>query len=155
MILAIITNGHATLRKVATPIEPAFLHRKKTKQLIADMIETMRDANGIGLAAPQINRSIRLVVIALKDGALVLGNPAITRRSLRQTREEEGCLSVPGVFGNVRRHQKLTVKFLDRDGVPQTLTASGLFARVVQHEVDHLNGRLYIDRTRDFTKGRP
>lgn len=155
MLRPIITSGHATLRKVATSIEPTFLRTKEAKRLIADMIETMHNANGIGLAAPQIDRSIRLVVIALKDGALVLGNPEIIRRSLRQTKEEEGCLSVPGVFGNVRRHQKLTVKFLDRDGIPQRLDASGLFARVVQHEVDHLNGMLYIDRTNDFTKGRP
>lgn len=155
MIHPIITNGHATLRKVATPIEPSFLQSSEAKRLIAEMIETMYEANGVGLAAPQINRSIRLAVIALKDGALVLGNPEILNASLRKEKEEEGCLSVPGVFGNVRRHRKLTVQFLDSAGKKQTLDASGFFARVIQHEVDHLNGMLYIDRTNEFTKGRP
>lgn len=155
MRLKILTKDDPVVRSVARPVDPAWLKGPEAQRLIADMIETMRAANGIGLAAPQIGRAIQLVTIAHRDGALVLANPEIRRPSRRQLTEEEGCLSVPGVFGLVARHERLTVHFLDTDGQPRSLEATGLLARVVQHEVDHLHGTLAIDRTNRFTAGRP
>lgn len=155
MRLTILTKNHSTVRQTARPVERGWLATAEARSLIRDMIETMHAANGIGLAAPQIGRSICLVTIAYRDGDLVLANPEILKPSLRRINEEEGCLSVPGVFGLVKRHRSLTVRFLDERGEERELRAEGLFARVIQHEVDHLHGILYIDRTSKFTKGRP
>lgn len=126
--------------------------------LITDMIETMYAKDGIGLAAPQINSSLRITVIvpnpsqfekykqATKKEALVLINPEITRHSLFKEKGEEGCLSIPGIFGIVKRWQEVTVTYRDPAGRPQIMKAKGLMARVVQHELDHLDGILFIDR---------
>lgn len=155
MRVKILPHKHQTVRAQAMPVDPSWLRSTKAQQLIADMMETMHAANGIGLAAPQIGRSIRLAVIAHRDGDLVFGNPVIRDPSNRLLTEEEGCLSVPGVFGLVARHQSLTVEYLDAQGRRRTRRATGLFARVIQHETDHLDGRLYIDRTKNFTRGQP
>lgn len=155
MRLKILTHKHPTVRAQAAPVDAAWFQTPAARQLIADMLETMHAANGIGLAAPQIGQAIRLAVIAHRDGDLVFGNPVIQDPSSRLMTEEEGCLSVPGVFGLVARHHALTVEYLDAHGRSHTRRASGLFARVIQHETDHLDGRLYIDRTTTFTHGRP
>ncbi len=146
------------LRRVAEPIE---LHQVTTaafQDLIERMVVTMHQANGIGLAAPQIGRSIRLAVIApevdpqLRE-PLVLINPVIENLSGEQETYEEGCLSVPKVFGSVARSLRLTLKSINRRGQPCQLRASDLLARVIQHEVDHLNGRLFLDRAAAITSG--
>lgn len=129
-----------------------------TQDLIDTMVTTMKKAKGIGLAAPQIGQSIRLTVIgqeadsALKE-PLTLINPALTHPSTNQISIEEGCLSIPGIFGLVQRAEQVTVCFFDRHGLVKTLTASGLLSRVIQHEIDHLNGVLFIDRQPEFTRG--
>ncbi len=155
MRLTLLTKDNPILRAHAAPVAEDWLETAECRTLIKNMIETMHKANGIGLAAPQIGQSIRLATIAFRDGDLVLANPVILKHSLRTMTEEEGCLSVPGVFGRVKRYASLVVRFLNRDGDEETLDAAGLFARVVQHEIDHLNGLLFIDRTTNFTKGRP
>jgi peptide deformylase len=134
--------------------------------LAREMIVTMHEANGIGLAAQQIGQALQLCVVDLRDSErdfnwelngsrpplelfmpLVLVNPAITLTpGVPETLYEEGCLSFPEIRGNVPRREGVTVKFQDERGVPHTLTCDGLFARCIQHEVDHLNGVLFIER---------
>lgn len=131
----------------------------RIQQLINAMILTMYERNGIGLAAPQVGRGLRIAVIApaperfeeyrkKKNEALVIINPVITRHSLFREEGEEGCLSVPEIFGIVRRWKSVTVAYLDREGSMKTIKSSGLLARCLQHEIDHLDGILFIDRTK-------
>ena len=151
------------------------LHRKGVKiekfnaalsQLADEMVETMHEAGGIGLAAQQIGRAIQLCVVDLRgteaefkweyDGArpplelfmpLTIVNPEVkVERGTPETVYEEGCLSFPKIRGDVKRPERITVKFQDQHGVPHILTCDGLLARCVQHEVDHLNGVLFVDR---------
>lgn len=114
------------------------------------MTETMHGADGVGLAAPQIGQNIRLAIIAKeaipdkKDWILI--NPKITKHSWKRTRNEEGCLSIPGVKKEVSRFAKITVKALNEKGQSLSFQAENLFARVIQHEIDHLDGILIIDK---------
>ena len=117
------------------------------RRLVDDMFATMHQAQGIGLAAPQVGRSERIAVVDVNDGTgpLVLVNPEIVSASEETDRSEEGCLSIPDVFGDVTRPARVTVRALDRDGAPYEVEAGGLLARCLQHEIDHLHGRLFID----------
>lgn len=116
------------------------------------MLETMRREEGVGLAAPQVGLDMQLL-IALRmadpddDNAdpIALVNPEIVDRSREIWVYEEGCLSIPGIRGDVTRPERVTIRYRDLDGVPRTLEAEGMFARVLQHEIDHLDGRLFID----------
>jgi len=141
--LEIKTNPDPILREKAKKISEI---TPEIKRLILDMAETMKKANGIGLAAPQIGQSIRLCVINTEKGHLALINPTITWKSLRKENEEEGCLSVPGIFKPVKRSKIIYVKALNQDNKEIKFRASGLFARVIQHEVDHLDGVLITDK---------
>jgi len=146
------------LRAVAEPIAIDAITTPEMSKLVRLMVKAMYAANGIGLAAPQIGRSIRLAVISPEvqnlPAPLVLFNPTITSPSTQQETMEEGCLSLPKVFGPVARAWALTVTALDQQGQPYTLRAEGLLARVIQHEVDHLNGKLFIDRADKITHGK-
>ncbi len=126
------------------------------QKLIDDMIETMHEAPGIGLAAPQVGESLRLIVVDIsqKEGGhplIVLVNPEIVEAEGRID-SEEGCLSVPNYYSTIKRHGKVLVKGLDRDGNPVEIEAEGLLARVLQHEIDHLNGVLFIDHLSPIKK---
>jgi peptide deformylase len=124
------------------------------KRIIADMTETMWHQVGIGLAAPQVGLPYRILVMDDgKGGAQALINPEIESRS-GTIREEEGCLSLPGIFGVVERSKTITVRAMDADGKPVSLEATGLKARIVQHELDHLDGVLFIDRLPPVTRDR-
>jgi len=125
------------------------------RAIIADMTETMYDEVGIGLAAPQVGISLRLIVVADEEGRGVqaLLNPAITERGGEVT-AEEGCLSIPGVFAPVTRAARVKVEAQGVDGTPVTIDARGLRARVLQHEIDHLDGVLFIDRVDPVTRDR-
>lgn len=115
------------------------------RRLIDDMFETMRAAKGIGLAAPQVGRTERITVIDVDGGAtMALVNPEIVSRD-GSLKGEEGCLSIPDVFDEVERAQHVVVRALDRDGAPMTVEGQDLLARCLQHEIDHLFGRLFID----------
>lgn len=132
------------LRKVSSKIE---VFDDKLQTLIDDMFETMYHAKGVGLAAPQIGINIRLSVIDVngdKKQQLVLINPEITSRE-GEEEYQEGCLSVPGTFDKVKRAKTVTMKALDRNAKPYEMTATGLLGECFQHEIDHLNGKLYID----------
>lgn len=143
-IRKIIYLPDAVLRQVAKPVE----HIDDALQtLIDDMFETMYSVNGVGLAAPQIGVSLRLSVIDVigdKKQQLVLINPEIIA-SEGHKEYQEGCLSVPGVYDTVVRADKVTIRALDRTGKSYEMTADGLLGECFQHEIDHLNGRLYVD----------
>jgi len=119
-------------------------------RLILDMEKTMKEHQGIGLAAVQVGQPVRLVLIATKDGSLALLNPTITSYSWKKEIGEEGCLSIPDVYADVKRSVRIKVKALDAKGKPLRFTAEGLFARVIQHEVDHIDGILFIDKAKDI-----
>lgn len=132
------------LRKVSTAVE---VFDDKLQTLIDDMFETMYDAKGVGLAAPQIGINLRLSVIDVtsdKSQQLVLINPQIIAKEGEQE-FQEGCLSVPGTYDTVKRAASVTISALDRYAKPYEMTASGLLGEAFQHEIDHLNGKLYID----------
>jgi len=117
------------------------------RKLITDMKETMQQANGVGLAAPQVGVGKCVIVVAAgTQGALGLVNPQITKRSRERGVEEEGCLSFPGLFLEIKRAQNVTVEALNEQGKPVTFEAEGLLARVLQHEIDHINGVLFFQR---------
>ena len=124
----------------------------EVRVLVKDMLETMYHADGIGLAAPQVGISRRVVVVDLRDedengvGTVALINPKVVESSRKKDKAPEGCLSIPGVEEVVERPEGVTVEGLDPDGDPVDLTISGLLSRAIQHEIDHLNGILFIDR---------
>jgi peptide deformylase len=145
-ILDIVTNPNKILRLVSDEIDMEEVKSKEFRTLLADMIETMFKKDGVGLAAPQIGKNIRLFVINTKDGTKAIINPKITKKSLLKEVGEEGCLSVPGHYGKVKRHKKVICTYFDEDGNKKTIEAQGFMARVIQHENDHLDGVLFIDK---------
>ncbi len=127
-------------------------------ELVTEMIETCRQANGIGLAAPQIGKSIRLCVINLEHTGLppfALVNPKIIKKSWKKVEMEEGCLSIPGTFGMVKRPQKVYIEAQNLEGELTKFTADGLLSRVIQHEIDHLDGVLFTSKMTRQTTGKP
>lgn len=120
----------------------------RTKILIGDMLDTMYEYHGVGLAAPQVGVLKKIVVIDVGEGPIVLINPEIIETSGEQT-GEEGCLSVPGKWGYVTRPEKVKVRALDQNMEPFEMEGEGLLARAFCHEIDHLHGELYVDKTED------
>ncbi|GLR11993.1 peptide deformylase [Chitinimonas viridis] len=144
-ILNILHYPDARLHKVATPVEKV---DDDIRRLIDDMAETMYEAPGIGLAATQVDVHKRVVVIDVsedKSGLLALINPRIVSAD-GYTVFEEGCLSVPGIYEEVERAEHVVVEALDRDGKPFKLEAEGLLAICIQHEMDHLEGRVFVEK---------
>ena len=145
--LKIVKVGDDTLRKVCRPVD-AITPRIIT--LLNDMIDTMHEADGVGLAAPQVGVLRRVVVIETPDeGLFELINPKIIAYSGEQE-GEEGCLSVPGRWGIVKRPMHVTVRAMNRKGEVVDITGSGLLARAICHELDHLDGKLYIDIAKEM-----
>lgn len=157
MVRKIITEPNPILRKTGKLLSgPDFLS-PETQKIIADLAETMYEKDGVGIAAPQIGESVQICLIAKdytndKEKDLVLINPVWQKKTIMKAWGEEGCLSVPDVFGDVKRYKKITVKYIDENGQPGTLTAEDFFARIIQHEVDHLNGILFIDKAKKLHK---
>ena len=154
-IRPIIHDGHPTLRKVAKKVDLAELDDPLFQQLIDDMFFTMYDAPGIGLAAPQINVSKRLFVVDIQDadehGPFVVINPKFTLTE-GMIESIEGCLSVPGMVGDITRFEHVVCAGIDRNGAKIELDGTGLFGRCLQHEMDHLNGVLYVDSAKNIRK---
>ncbi len=140
-LLDIYVLGAPILREETKKVEEV---TDELRALIDDMFETMYAARGIGLAAPQVGRTERITVIDVDENPIVLINPEIVV-SDGKTREEEGCLSIPDIYGDVDRAKRVVVRALDRDGKPFEIDAEDLLARCMQHEIDHLHGRLFID----------
>ena len=144
MILDITKLGEEVLRKKAEPVAEV---NDEIRKLADDMLETMIDADGVGLAAPQVGLSLRMfVAMADDDVKRVFINPQIIKTSEEVADYEEGCLSIPQVYESITRPVRVTVQALNEKGRPFTLEADGLLARIIQHEYDHLDGILYIDR---------
>ena len=147
----IVQDGHPTLRRVAKKVELKEIDDPLFQQLIDDMFETMYAAPGVGLAAPQVGVSKRLFVVDVHDDEhepAVVINPKIV---LAEDEEEmsEGCLSVVGMVGDIVRFKKVAVTGLDRDGEKIRIEGEGLLAQCMQHEIDHLNGVLYVDKAKN------
>ena len=145
--LPILEFPDPRLRTVAAPVDPALLASPQFQRLIDDMFETMYAAPGIGLAATQVDAHHRFMVIDVsegKDQPMVFVNPHILTREGEQV-YQEGCLSVPGIFADVTRADAITVCYLDRDGHAQELAVDGLLAVCIQHEIDHLEGKLFVE----------
>ena len=155
-VLKVAHLGHPILRQVAAPVPPEGIGAPEIQQLIDDMLETMEDEDGAGLAAPQVHVSKRIVIYGVESNPrypdaegvplTVLVNPRLTPLTEEQEEDWEGCLSVPDLRGKVPRFTRLRVEAYARDGKPLRFEASGFHARVVQHECDHLDGKVYLDR---------
>ena len=154
-ILRVARMGHPVLRQQAAEVDPARIDHPDVQRLVNDMIETMIDYEGIGLAAPQVRTSIRLVVVGDPDTTeddsegiplTVLFNPQFIAMSDESASGWEGCLSIPEVRGVVPRSVEVTIRGYDRLGASVEFSARDFFARVLQHEVDHLDGILFLDR---------
>lgn len=141
-VLPIRVLGDPVLREVTQPVAEV---TDELRRLIDDMFETMYAASGIGLAAPQVGRRERVFVADVDGAAYAMINPEIVKTEGPKAKAEEGCLSIPDVYGVVERPARVTVRALDRDGQPFEVTAEGLLGRCFQHENDHLHGRLFID----------
>jgi peptide deformylase len=130
------------------------IHRvdQYTRQLIQDLIDTVHEAHGAGLAAPQINVPLRAIVTLIDEKLQVVLNPEIVEESDEEIEQDEGCLSIPGWWGPVRRKARVTVRGLSRTGKPLKIKAEGLEARCFQHEIDHVNGTLFVERMDDRSK---
>ncbi len=148
-LLDIKKAGAPVLKEICAPVDKI---DAKLKRLMDDMAETMYEANGVGLAAPQVGIPIRLMVIDTGEGLFEFINPTIVKKEGSEI-DTEGCLSVPQIFGEVERAAQVTVEFQNRRGKMQRITAQGLFARCIQHELDHLDGRLFIDIAKSIRRG--
>ncbi|MDR3642214.1 MAG: peptide deformylase [Candidatus Doudnabacteria bacterium] len=154
MILPIKIFPDDVLRRPTEPV--VFPLSKDLQKLTKDMIETVRAADGIGLAAPQVGRSVKLIIVNLeKSGVplMALYNPKIVGKGFKKTEIEEGCLSIPQVFGMVKRPQKVTIEAQNAEGKIVKFIDEGWVSRVAQHEIDHINGRLIIDLIKKYTQG--
>jgi peptide deformylase len=145
--MKILEYPNEVLRKISKEVKnPTSV---EVKQLILDMIQTLRANNGLGLAAPQVGKNLRICVIEIENELFVLINPEIKTFSKEKIPSEEGCLSFPNKFLNLQRHKRVKVKAIDLNGKNQIIRARGLLARAIQHEIDHLNGVLIVDRVED------
>ncbi len=141
-VLEVTKLGSAILRSKAQKVPKV---TKRIVKLTKDMLETMYATDGVGLAAPQIGENLRVIVVDPGDGPIALINPEIVQAEGSET-DVEGCLSLPGVLGYVERFSDIVVESLDEKGKSQRIQASGLLARILQHEIDHLDGILFIDK---------
>ena len=150
-LLEIKKAGDPVLKKIC---EPVVKIDKRLRNFLDDMAETMYASEGVGIAAPQVGKSIRVCVVDVdKKNRYDLINPVITYRE-GSVVDNEGCLSCPDLFGDVERAEKIRVEYTNRFNKKKTLEADGLLARCIQHELDHLDGQLFIDIAKNITKGR-
>ena len=159
-VLKVAHLGHPILRQIAAPVPPEGIGAPEIQQLIDDMLETMEDEDGAGLAAPQVHVSKRIVIYGVESNPrypdaegvplTVLVNPRLTSLTEEQEEDWEGCLSVPDLRGMVPRYTHLHVEAYGRDGKPLRFEATSFHARVVQHECDHLDGKVYLDRMKSM-----
>lgn len=154
--MAVLPILHFPDPRLRTPSLPVLEVNAEIRALVADMLETMYQAPGIGLAAPQVNAFKRLIVIDIseeRNAPLCFINPQITRRQ-GEALSEEGCLSVPGIYEPVQRAQRIEVSALDREGTPFVSEVEGLLAICIQHEIDHLDGKLFVDYLSEIKRQR-
>ncbi len=152
MVYDIVIEPNPILHAPSAPVAPEEIKSREMQKFVKDMVETMYVKNGVGLAAVQVGRPIQLFTLVReyndlnKYEDLVLFNPTWKKLTLRGLTDEEGCLSVPAVYGQRKRAAKIRVTGLDRNGKKIEFIADNFFARIIQHEIDHLNGHLYIEK---------
>ncbi|MEO8362533.1 MAG: peptide deformylase [Vicinamibacteria bacterium] len=159
-ILKVARIGHPVVRAKAKNVDPAVIRTREFQAFLDDMVETMHEYDGVGVAAPQVHVGLRVAVLAVPKGdgrggrkgvpLTILINPLVTPLSTKKLHDIEGCLSVPDLRGRVPRFEKVRLEALGRDGRPYSVDASGFHARVIQHECDHLDGNVYLDRMTDL-----
>lgn len=145
-LFSIVTHPAPSLRVRSQEIDPAEVTTPAFQAYLDQLTETMYVKDGVGIASPQVGRNIRAVVCVLDEEPVCFINPVITKRSSTMIESEEGCLSVPGVYGMVERHKRITVEALTRHGRKVELDLRNFQAIVLQHEIDHLDGILFIDK---------
>lgn len=160
-ILKVTRLGHPVLRRVADPVPVKEIAYPETQRLIDDMVETMREYNGVGLAAPQVHASRQIAVLEVESHPrypdmaqiplMVIVNPVLTPVGEETATDWEGCLSIPDLRGMTPRYAAVRLEAYGRKGEQIELVAKDFFARVLQHETDHLNGKVYLDRMGDFS----
>lgn len=150
MIYDIVTHPNKKLREKSQKLLKREISSDKIQKLILDMKETMMKKDGVGLAGPQIGIQKRIITISTKDGEKAFINPKILKKSWKKEIDQEGCLSIPGITGNVKRHYKVTVETYDENANKIQIEAKGLMARIFQHEIDHLDGILFIDKAKNI-----
>jgi peptide deformylase len=153
MILPITKEPNPLLHQVSKNLTAEEINSKTTKEFVVNLIETMYAKDGVGIASVQVGNPIQLCVIAKdftpeKKADLVLINPTFTKSSILREWAEEGCLSVPNIYGSVRRYKKIKVSALNMKGEKIEFVATEFFARIIQHEIDHLNGILFIEKAK-------
>ena len=151
MVLDILVYPDPRLRKTATPV-PAVT--PEIRKLVRDMAETLYSVPGVGLAATQVDVQLRVIVMKVDNQLYTLANPEVVRSAGEQI-GYEGCLSVPGYIGEVARAEKVTIKALNRNGKEVRIKGEGLLARAIQHEIDHLDGILFVDKLTSLDTLRP
>jgi peptide deformylase len=155
-ILKIAQMGNPVLRRKADPVPVKSIKSPMVQRFIDDLVETMREYHGVGLAAPQVHESLQITVIEAQENPrypqvpniplTVLINPTVEPLNQDMEQDWEGCLSIPDIRGKVTRHREVRVRAYDREGNPLDFSAKDFFARVIQHEHDHLQGILFLDR---------
>lgn len=160
MILKVARLGHPVIRTLAAPVDPRQIPTPEFQRLLDDMVETMREYSGVGLAGPQVHLSLQIAVLEVENHPrypdmpsvplTYLINPSVTVLDPAPLDEWEGCLSIPEMRGRVPRFKQLRVTALGRNGEPLDFVASDFHARVIQHETDHLKGEVYLDRMPDM-----
>ena len=157
-VLKVAQLGHPILRRRAASVPRDTLRSRDFQRFVDDLIETMREYSGVGLAAPQVHEGLQVLAVEAQKGQeeapatplTVLVNPVVTPLGNSLAEDWEGCLSLPGLRGKVPRHREVRVEALDRRGEPLDFTATDFFSRVIQHEYDHLQGITFLDRMKSF-----
>jgi peptide deformylase len=160
MILKVARLGHPIIRTATQPVDPAVIKTSQFQRLLEDMVETMREYSGVGLAAPQVHLPLQIAVLEVENHPRYpdipkvplsfLINPVVTITDASKVEDWEGCLSIPDMRGLVPRYKQLRVTGLGGDGEPLDFIADDFHARVIQHETDHLKGEVYLDRMSDM-----
>lgn len=157
-VLKVAQLGHPILRRRAASVPRDTLRSRDFQRFVDDLIETMREYSGVGLAAPQVHEGFQVLAVEAQKGQgempeiplTVLVNPVVTLLGEAMVEDWEGCLSIPGIRGRVPRHREIRVEALDRRGEALDFAASDFYARVIQHESDHLQGIVFLDRMKSF-----
>ena len=151
MIRDVLHDPNPELRIVSQPVADERILSADMQKLVKDLLETMVAENGVGIAAPQVGVHERVIIAETDEGPQAFFNPEITERSFKMVDSEEGCLSVPGKWGFVKRHRGVTVTATNAKGESVTMKADGLLSIIFQHEIDHLDGVLFIDRAESIS----
>ena len=150
--LSVLKDPTPSLRTPSVDVPVSDIGSPRLQELMANMVETMKLENGVGIAAPQVGVNERVIIVEGGRGPEAFVNPKIVAKSFGKVDSEEGCLSVPGVYGIVKRHKKVKVEAYDKTGVKRTMAVHGFPAIIFQHEIDHLDGVLFVDKVVKYTQ---